>query len=157
MTYVCLLQRPLGKAMVNDPVMEPELSIRPRRIRRKVLVVDDDVGQLEVLERRLDSQGYDVITARNGMQALELARTKRVDIILLDIRLPDISGLEVCSELMDDPDTCGIPVILVSGMERPDMIRCARSAGCKFFIRKPYDPNALLVLVESALRQTSEW
>ena len=67
------------------------------------------------------------------------------------------NGLDMCQVLSDDPQTSGIPVIILSGMERPDIIRATRSAGCKFFVRKPYDPNALLILIEQAISETEEW
>jgi CheY-like chemotaxis protein len=82
---------------------------------------------------------------------LQLARAEHPDLILLDIRLPDIDGLSVCHVLNDDPETCDIPIIVLSGMERPDIIRRTRSAGCHYFLRKPYDPNALLMLAQAAI------
>ena len=75
----------------------------------------------------------------------------RLEMILMDIRLPDVDGLTVCHELNDAPETCDIPIIVLSAMERPDIIRRTRSAGSHFFLRKPYDPNALLMLAEAAM------
>jgi CheY-like chemotaxis protein len=72
-------------------------------------------------------------------------------LILLDLRLPDLDGFTLCRELVDAPETCDIPVIILSGMERPDIIRRCRAAGSQYFVRKPYDPNALLVLIHEAL------
>ena len=66
-------------------------------------------------------------------------------------------GFDVCQQLADDPQTCSIPVIILSGMERPDIIRRARSSGCQYFVRKPYDPNALLVLIQSAIGEADKW
>jgi CheY-like chemotaxis protein len=75
----------------------------------------------------------------------------------LDLRLPDSDGLTVCQKLVDSPETCGIPVIIVSGMEHPEILRRCRAAGCHFYVRKPYDPNALLVLIRQAIDDTSHW
>ena len=61
------------------------------------------------------------------------------------------TALPLCQHLADDPTTCQIPVIILSGMEGPDIVRNARAAGCLFFLRKPYDPNALLLLTRDAL------
>jgi CheY-like chemotaxis protein len=120
-------------------------------IRPSVLIVDDDEAQVEVLAHRLRSQGFDTLTAYSGAAALELTRAQRPHLVLLDLRLPDIDGFSICEKLGDDPETCQIPVIMLSGMMRPDIIRSARAAGCHYYVRKPYDPNALLVLIKSAL------
>jgi two-component system phosphate regulon response regulator PhoB/two-component system alkaline phosphatase synthesis response regulator PhoP len=78
-------------------------------------------------------------------------------LILLDIELPDGSGLELCSELADDPATSAIPVVIVSGTEQSDVIRAARRAGSRFFLCKPYDPNALLLIAEHSIREADRW
>ena len=83
------------------------------------------------------------------------ARLDPPDLVLLDLRLPTSDGLSVCQQLTDAPETCGIPVIIVSGMERPDIVRRSRAVGCQYFVRKPYDPSALLVLVEHALAESN--
>ena len=92
------------------------------------------------------------LTADTGSGALELARSQRPHLVLLDLGLPDADGFQVCQELADDLATTSIPVIIVSGEERRDILRRARAAGSQFYVRKPYDPNALLVLIETALR-----
>lgn len=137
--------------MPIDPVIAPEIDIRPRKVKQRILIVDDDHSQTEVLAHRFTRQGYHTLIAYTGQMGLELARAERPDLILLDIRLPDIDGLSVCHELNDDPETCDIPIIVLSAMERPDIIRRTRSAGCHYFLRKPYDPNALLMLAQAAI------
>ena len=120
-----------------------------------VLVVEDDEGQREALTYRLRQQGYRVAAACSGKEALELALCERPQLVLMDLRLPDMEGFALCERLADDSITCGVPIIILSGMERPDIIRRSRSAGCQYFVRKPYDPNALLVLIESALNEAA--
>lgn len=124
--------------------------------KRQILIVDDDPQQAEVLAYRLGEQGFRTITAHRGEDALHIARSSHPQLILLDLRLPDVDGLSVCHRLTEQPATCGIPVIILSGMERPDIIRRAREAGCEYFLRKPYDPSALLVLVEHTLSEAFE-
>ena len=75
----------------------------------------------------------------------------------MDVRLPDTDGLHVCDKLSDDPHTSDIPVIILASMDRPDIIRKSRAAGCEYYVRKPYDPNALLLLSESAMNRRREW
>ncbi|MCA9264959.1 MAG: response regulator [Planctomycetales bacterium] len=132
--------------------LEDEQTVESRK---RILIVDDDHSQADVLSFRLSKQGYATQTAYSGRDGMAAARENRPDAILMDIRLPDANGLNLCQSLSEDPRTCGIPVIILSGMERPDIIRRSREAGCQYFVRKPYDPNALLLLVESALDFTS--
>lgn len=147
-----------GDALVGPetqvvPQEEPAETRRPRRI----LVVDDDVTQTEFLSFRFRQQGFEVAVAHSGEAALEAVQTSRPDLILLDIQLPGLDGLSVCQRLSDEPATCDIPVIILSGTERQEVIRKSRSAGCRYFVGKPYDPNALLVLAESALMDSGDW
>ena len=137
--------------MSVDPVTAPEIEVRRRKVRQRILIVDDDHAQTEVLAHCFTKQGYNTLIAYTGQMGLQMARAEFPDLILLDIRLPDIDGLSVCHELNDDPETCDIPIIVLSAMERPDIIRRTRSAGCHYFLRKPYDPNALLMLVQAAI------
>jgi CheY-like chemotaxis protein len=118
---------------------------------QSILIVDDDELQVEVLSHRLHKQGFTTVLAYEGRAGLEKARDHRPDLVLLDIRLPDLDGFVVCEELVDSPDTCDIPIIIVSGSDQADVVRSSRAAGCKFFVRKPYDPNVLLTLIEHTL------
>lgn len=143
--------------MQTNVIPQPK-SLRPLdEMPRTILLIDDDRDQLLVLSTRLERQGFKTLTADSGELGLTIARTQHPDAILLDLRLPDIDGLTVCQELADTPDTCHIPVIILSGMERPDIIRRSRAAGCQFFVRKPYDPNALLILLRQAISETTDW
>jgi twitching motility two-component system response regulator PilH len=119
--------------------------------RRSVLIVDDDEAMSDILSTRLSRQGFGTLVANSGRLALELAQSKMPDCILLDLRLPDIDGFELCQQLVDAEATSEIPVIIVSGLERPDIIRRSRAAGCHYYVRKPYDPNALLALIHQAI------
>ena len=125
--------------------------------RHSILVIDDDQGQVDALTFRLNKQGYRTFGAESGRYGMEIATEQRPDLILLDLRLPDANGFDVCQRLNDNPDTCFIPVIIVSGMERPDIIRSSRAAGGRYFVRKPYDPNALLILIEQAIAEAETW
>ena len=136
------------------PQLEPlPLSARKQRI----VIIDDDHDQADVLGRRLQTQGYETLVAHTGNGGRELVKSEHPSLVVLDVRLPDVDGFTVCSKLADDPATCDIPVILLSGMERPDIIRRARSVGSQFYVRKPYDPNALLILIQTAIREAEEW
>ncbi len=129
----------------------------PTAGQRCILLVEDDPYQLEILEYRLQEMNFAVTTLNRGRHVIETARQLQPDLILLDIELPDTSGLDLCAELADDPATSAIPVVIVSGTEQTDVVRAARKAGCKFFLCKPYDPNALLLIAEHSIREADRW
>ena len=133
---------------------EPLPRMHCRRAPHTILIIDDDDAMADVLGQRLVRQGYDILVAASGEEGLALARRQTPSLVLLDLRLPDVDGFNVCQELADSPDTCTIPVIILSGMERPDIIRRSRAAGCQYYVRKPYDPNALLILVQHAIGES---
>jgi len=122
-----------------------------------VLIIDDDEDQSFVLCNRLERQGYKTLSANTGRLGQTIAESLRPHLVLLDLRLPDMDGFDVCQRLSDTAETSHIPVIILSGMERPDIIRRSRAAGCQYFIRKPYDPNALLILVQQAIEESLNW
>ena len=140
---------------LTEPAEEPVAHDPPRRI----LVVDDDADQLAALLYRLQKLGYDPASASSGQQAIESATSIVPDLVLLDLCLPDANGFDVCEQLGDSTTTCGIPVIILSGMESDDIVRRARTAGCAYYLRKPYDPNVLLTLIQNALEaaQDLDW
>ena len=143
--------------MVDELETQPDAQSYEAHAPKKILVVDDDVDQVEALAFRLRQQGYTVFNALNGADGFQRAQNERPDLVLLDLGLPDQEGLEVCAKLADDPDTCGTPVIVVSGQDRPNIVRETRAAGCEFYVRKPYDPNALLTLIQASLDQAASW
>ena len=139
-----------GRDMYSEPLEQP-LAVAEEPQPEKILIVDDDEAIVEVLSHRLSTQGFQPLTAHRGCDGLQRARQDRPDLILLDLRLPDMDGLTICQELVDSSDTWDIPVIIVTGRDDPDIVRQCRAAGCRFFVHKPYDPNALLILIRQAL------
>ena len=143
--------------MFANVVEQPMPEAVEQGKRQTILIVDDDDALADVLSRRLRQQGYDTLTADSGTAGLAIARSERPAAIVLDLRLPDTDGLEICGRLADSSDTCGIPVIVLSGMEHPDILRRCRAAGCHYFVHKPYDPNALLTLIRQAIHDIGSW
>lgn len=135
---------------------DPQAELAVDEPQRPILIVEDDASLAEVLAIRLERQGFCSMWAETGKRALEIARTHRPRLVILDLRLPDVDGFQVCQRLEETPETCGIPIIILSGMERPDIVRRARAAGCRYYVRKPYDPNALLILIEHAIRDEED-
>jgi len=143
--------------MFADVLEAPQAQAVEVEKRPTILIVDDDDAMTEVLSRRLQQQQFDTITANSGETGLAKARSDLPSLILLDLRLPDIDGFAICEQLADASATCEIPVIILSGMEKPDILRQCRAAGCHYFVRKPYDPNALLILIHQAIRESRQW
>ncbi|MGD0653655.1 MAG: response regulator [Thermoguttaceae bacterium] len=139
-------------SVMESPKTAPAKITAGRR--PSILIIDDDEVLSDVLSRRLQQQGFDALTADSGQCGLARARADQPSLILLDLRLPDADGITICEQLADDLETCAIPVIILTGMERPDILRRCRAAGCHYYLRKPYDPNALLVLVRQAITDT---
>ena len=92
--------------------------------------------------------------AETGAKGCATAHRDHPDLIILDLRLPDTDGFSVCQELAGAEDTRTTPVILLSGMARPDIIRRSRTVGCQYFVRKPYDPHTLLTLIRHSIEET---
>lgn len=122
-----------------------------------ILVVGDDAELVTGLGRRLTQQKFDLLFAKTGAQGRTLAKRRHPELILLDARLSDMSGFELCQELTDAPDTCGIPVILISEGAQSELNRRTGAAGNEYVVRKPYDPVALLALVRHALAASRTW
>ena len=118
----------------------------------RLLVVDDIPANLEIMEARLARQGYELITARDGDQALIAAREQTPDLILLDVMMPGKDGIQVCRELKADPSLPFMPVILVTAKADPHDIVAGLDAGGDEYITKPVDHAALVARVRSILR-----
>jgi CheY-like chemotaxis protein len=119
-----------------------------------ILLVDSQRALLESLGRRLEQQGYQTFAARQGAEALEIARSTQPQLILSDARLADMEAQTLCDHLAAEPETCHIPLIILSHTDRPDLIRRSRVAGCQYFVRKPFDARALFLLIGHAIEET---
>jgi adenylate cyclase len=118
----------------------------------RLLIVDDNPANLEILEIRLARQGYEIITATDGDEALVVAREQTPDLILLDVMMPGKDGIEVCRELKGDPNLPFMPIILVTAKADADDIVAGLDAGGDEYVTKPVDHAALLARVRSILR-----
>ena len=118
----------------------------------KVLVVDDYEPNLRGLGQLLERAHYTVLTATNGRDALEIVKRERPDLVLLDVLMPGISGLDVCAELKRNADTRLTPVVLISGAQERETRLAGLDAGADDFLNKPVDPEELHTRVRSLLR-----
>jgi putative two-component system response regulator len=118
----------------------------------KVLVVDDYEPNLRGLGLMLERANYTVFTATNGPDALKIARAERPDLVLLDVLMPGVSGLDVCSALKHDASTCLTPVVLISGVHERETRIKGIDAGADDYLNKPIDPEELYSRIRSLLR-----
>jgi DNA-binding response OmpR family regulator len=119
-------------------------------MRAKALVADDERQIRDLLSEFLTSEGYEVLLASDGEEATGLAEREYPDVILLDVKMPGIDGIEVCKRLKAEPKTQFIPVIMITGYVDNEM--AAIEAGADDFVNKPIDLVELAVRLKSILR-----
>jgi DNA-binding response OmpR family regulator len=130
-----------------------EISIE----KKKLLIVEDDADTVEMLSLFFEEEGYRVLSTAWGQDALKLCQELLPDLILLDIRLPDIDGFEVCRQLRNSFQTSHIPVIcLTEKREQVDKIT-GLEAGAIDYVTKPFNLHELKLRVRNALRRTAYW
>lgn len=117
-----------------------------------ILVIDDDRDILAMVQSRLASEGVGLFCADGGEAGLELARRKRPDLILLDVKMPDVSGFDVCRALKADADLCMIPIIFLSASGSADDKVKGLDLGAVDYVTKPFDGFELQARVRAALR-----
>ena len=120
---------------------------------RKILVVEDDPDQLEAIRENLKNAGFAIGTASNGVDALTKTRTVLPDLIVLDLMLPRLNGLDICRTLRENPATAFIPVIMLTGMDSYFTRVAGFEAGINVFLTKPYLPEELISKVEELLKR----
>jgi two-component system, cell cycle response regulator DivK len=129
-----------------------EASAHQQNARRnRILIVEDNPISLTLFKQLLKAHGYEVLGTREGLQALDLAREEQPDLILMDIRLPDISGLEVIRLLKQDDQTKTIPIIAVTALANPEYEKKGLESGCDAYIPKPITLGNFLGTIESFL------
>ena len=122
-------------------------------MRKKVLLVDDDLELLAMLRLSFKGAGFSVTTARDGMDALEKARTLRPDVILLDLVLPGKDGFAVCESLRRNSATASIPIIVVTGLSSELSRLAGMESGATDYVTKPVSPETLVAKMRHYLTQ----
>jgi len=120
-------------------------------LRRRILIVDDDPRLLHVVSMYLSIEGYDVDAELDGADGLRALERNRPDLVLLDIMMPGIDGLEVCRRIKSDPRTRSIPVLMFTALSGDDDVESGRSAGADRFINKPFSLVGLATVIRSYL------
>src|SRR5262245_22129364 len=124
-------------------------------MKQKILVVDDEPDALELIEFNLKGNGYEVATAADGEEALQKARALLPELIILDIMLPEVDGMEVCKILRRDQRTSGIPIIMLTAKAAAIDGVLGVEVGAGDYVTKPFSPRELVLRVKRLLRSTA--
>jgi len=119
---------------------------------KRILIIDDLPENVFILQDRLENEGYEVVTAYDGKNGIAKAVSDMPDLILLDVMMPELSGIEVCKILKLDPATSDIPIIMVTAKSSADDAKEGLEAGAFDYIKKPFDKVELLARINSALK-----
>jgi DNA-binding response OmpR family regulator len=119
--------------------------------RKQVLVVEDDIKTADILKIYLEKDGYDVVTVHDGREGLNAARNSPPDLIVLDLLLPGLSGLEVCRTLRSESD---IPIIMLTALSTEQNKLAGLDLGADDYVTKPFSPRELVARVRAVLRRT---
>ncbi|MCX5580199.1 response regulator [Kaistia terrae] len=118
---------------------------------KTVLVVEDNELNMKLFHDLLEAHGYNIIQTRNGLEALDLARTHRPDLILMDIQLPEVSGLEVTKWIKEDDELRAIPIIAVTAFAMKGDEERIRQGGCEAYLSKPISIGKFIETVKTYL------
>ena len=118
---------------------------------KKILIVEDNELNMKLFHDLLEVHGYSTLQTKDGREALDLAREHRPDLILMDIQLPEVSGLEVTKWIKADDDLKDIPVIAVTAFAMKGDEEKIRSGGCEAYIAKPISENSFLETIQTVL------
>ncbi|HEX5746508.1 MAG TPA: response regulator [Archangium sp.] len=121
--------------------------------RKKILLVDDSSTVLLLHRMMLAHCGYELVTARDGQEALDKASTERPDLIFLDVLMPRMDGFQTCRALRARAETRDVPIILVTTRGEPHYVRQGFESGCTDYITKPFDGEELLAKVRGHLEE----
>ena len=119
---------------------------------KRILVVDDLPENVFMLQDRLENEGYEVVTAYDGKTGIAKATSDMPDLILLDVMMPGMTGIEVCKALKQDPSTADIPIIIVTAKSGADDTKEGLEAGAFDYIKKPFEKVEMLARINSALK-----
>lgn len=121
-----------------------------------VLAIDDEPDVLELLEYNLSRDGFTVVSAKDGKTGLELARRRRPDVILLDVMLPGMDGIDVCRALKASQETAQIPVLMVTARGEEADVVLGLGVGAEDYVTKPFRPRELSARIRAALRRVRQ-
>jgi CheY-like chemotaxis protein len=120
-------------------------------MKHRILVVDDNPDSVTIMRGILEGRGYEVASAAGGVEALQFLATETVDIVLLDVMMPEMSGMEVLQRIKDDATTGRLPVILVTAKTQDEDVLSGYQYGADYYITKPFTAKQLVYGIELIL------
>lgn len=120
----------------------------------KIVVIEDETDILEVIAYNLKREGYDVVTSTSGEDGLEKIEKTKPNLVVLDLMLPEVDGIELCRKLKSDPVTQGIPVIMVTAKGEESDVVLGLGVGADDYVTKPFSPRELTARVKAVLRRS---
>jgi two-component system alkaline phosphatase synthesis response regulator PhoP len=121
-----------------------------------ILVIEDEEDILELIRYNLDREGYRVVCAESGEKGLEIARRQRPDLVLLDLMLPGLDGLEVCKRMKADSSIAALPIVMVTARGEEADVVTGLELGAEDYVTKPFSPRVLVARVRAVLRRRRE-
>jgi len=121
----------------------------------KILLVDDEVSLVGMVQMRLEAAGYEVITASDGQEGMDKAKSENPDLILMDVMMPKVDGYKACGLLKNDARYSKIPIILFTARAQKDDTEVGKEVGADAYITKPFEPPVLLAKIEELLKSSS--
>jgi len=118
----------------------------------KILICEDEEIMLTALEFRLRKQGFDVVLAENGKEALEILQTQELNLVVADIMMPHITGLELIQYIRNEMNS-SLPVIIISALENDEFVLEAFKLGATDFVTKPFKPNELILRIKRIFQE----
>ena len=125
-------------------------------MKETILIVEDEKDIVKMLDYNLKKEGYKILVAHDGEDALDMANTKLPDLILLDLMLPGVDGLEVCKELKSERKTASIPVIMLTAKSQESDKIVGLELGADDYVTKPFSPRELIARIKAVLRRGKE-
>jgi CheY-like chemotaxis protein len=122
-----------------------------KKSKQRLLIADDESGIRRLVRMTLASDDYEILEAADGDEALQVARTSRPSLVLLDVKMPRRSGLEVCKVLKNDPLTKDITVMMLTARTEPEDAKAGEAVGADHYMTKPFSPVALVRKVDEIL------
>jgi len=120
---------------------------------KKILVIEDDPSALRLVQYTLEQEGYQVLTATNGLAGIRKAQNEELDLIVLDIMLPGIDGFEICHRLRAEPQTAQLPILMLSAKAQEIDRATGLKVGADDYLTKPADPSEIISRVRTLLAQ----
>jgi DNA-binding response OmpR family regulator len=125
-------------------------------MKEKVLIVEDDKDIVKILEYNLNKDGFRALTCRNGEDAIDLVKKEKPEIVILDLMLPGMDGLEVCKVLKKDEKTTSIPIVMLTAKTQESDKIVGLELGADDYITKPFSPRELIARIKAVLRRVKE-